>query len=382
MKSAFTILQKIKQPLIKTNNRAYSGGGSRYVYSKYVQGPAQTTAVLAGREWLPGARSDLCEYPKFLSSPRENLPAVYECTYSESPQNTLQDLASEAREILDDGLHVHGAILIRKLPLSNGATFSKFVNGLGYTMMGYEGGTAVRHVLYNHVLTASDDPPSYCIEPHNELSYAPLYPSKVFFYCEIPAQPGHGGESVMVDNRNVLPKINTDLIEKLRKVGLRYTRHLPQRHPEGYTSWQDAFFTEDKSQVEKLLNERGMHYKWDGDGALSYWYNLKAFITHPKTGEEVWFNHITGHHASYYKDHPSWAHLDIPDNKFPAHCYYGDGSEVEEETLQHVRNVTWNAAVGFQLQKGDIIAFDNIYVQHARLGFVGERKLLASLTKD
>ncbi|XP_077977805.1 dapdiamide synthesis protein DdaC-like [Glandiceps talaboti] len=389
MRPAFSFLRKVVHQRFGIPCRTYSGVRSNYVYSSRVNIPPQTTAVLAGRDWLPGAKSKGCQFPQYMASPTENLPAVYQC--KESSQRSLDDLAKEAREILEDELHIHGAMLFRNLPLPNGATFSKFISGLGYTMMGYEGGSGVRHKVEKDVLTASNDPPEYSIEPHNEMAYfsdqdtvpteGKYIPCMVFFYCDVPAQPGQGGESVICDNRDVLPKLNPQLVDKVRKVGVKYFRHLPERKSDGYDSWQETFITEDKAVVEKFLKGRRMDYQWEKDGSLSYWYTLPGFVTHPKTGEDVWFNHIHAHHASYFKYHPMWSHLDLPDNRYPFHSYYGDGSELEEETVQHVRNVLWNVAVGCQLQKGDVVAVDNVYVQHARLGFSGERKLLVSLVK-
>ena len=70
---------------------------------------------------------------------------------------------------------------------------------------------------------------------------------------------------------------------------------------------------------------------------------------------------------------------DWPDEKLPFHTYYGDGSTIELEVVQHIRDVSWKAGVGFQMKKNEVIALDNQYVQHGRLSFEGERRLLASL---
>ena len=73
---------------------------------------------------------------------------------------------------------------------------------------------------------------------------------------------------------------------------------------------------------------------------------------------------------------------DVPDDKYPINTYYGDGSEIEPEVLQHVRAVSWSCAVGFQWRKGDLLVMDNLTVQHGRMGFTGERKVLVHLTAD
>ncbi|XP_077977822.1 dapdiamide synthesis protein DdaC-like [Glandiceps talaboti] len=385
MRPAFPLLRRTAQRCFSLSKQIKNGVRSNYIYSSRLDVPPQTTAVLAGRDWLPGAKGKGCQFPQHIASPKENFPAVYRCI--ESLQHyvnmvNLRDLAKEAREILENELHLHGAILFRDLPLQNGASFSKFVRGLGYTMAGYEGGTGIRRKVAGDVFTASEEDSRYSIEPHNEMSYSLHFPKKIFFYCDIPAKPGHGGESVLCRNRDILPGLDPNLVQKLRKVGIQYQRHLPSHQPGNICSWQGAFFTEDKSDVERCLEEQGMTYHWHKDGALTYRYHLSAFTTNPKTGEELWFNQLHLNHASYFKVSPHFVHLNIPDDQYPSHCYYGDGSDIEEETLQHVRNVMWNAAVGFQLQKRDLLVLDNVYVQHARLGFTEERRLLVSLTKD
>ena len=56
-------------------------------------------------------------------------------------------------------------------------------------------------------------------------------------------------------------------------------------------------------------------------------------------------------------------------------------TDIPEEYIQHIREVSWNVAVGFQMQQGDVIAIENHLVQHSRLSFTGERRLLAALVQ-
>ena len=77
---------------------------------------------------------------------------------------------------------------------------------------------------------------------------------------------------------------------------------------------------------------------------------------------------------------PRFIGSDIPDDKMPRHTFYGDGSEIEPEVLQHMRVTAWEGAVGFKWQRGDLLVLDNLAVLHARLGFIGDRKLLVYLT--
>ena len=98
------------------------------------------------------------------------------------------------------------------------------------------------------------------------------------------------------------------------------------------------------------------------------------------SGEKIWFNMATPHHNSYHKAMPTFIGADIPDEKYPYNCYYGDGSEIEPEVIQHIRAASWACAVGFKWQSGDLLVLDNLAVQHGRIGFTGDRKLLVYLT--
>ena len=107
-------------------------------------------------------------------------------------------------------------------------------------------------------------------------------------------------------------------------------------------------------------------------------YNRPASIQHPETGEKIWFNQVTTHNCSYFQQLPGGT--EIPDHKQPCHTYYGNGSDIEPAVLQHILDTTWTCAVGFKWRKGDLLALDNLAVQHGRLGFKGERKLLVYMT--
>lgn len=77
---------------------------------------------------------------------------------------------------------------------------------------------------------------------------------------------------------------------------------------------------------------------------------------------------------------PTFIGKGIPDEKCPSTTCYGDGSAIEPEVIQHIRATFWACAVGFQWRPGDLLALDNLAVQHGRIGWAGERKILAYLT--
>ena len=126
------------------------------------------------------------------------------------------------------------------------------------------------------------------------------------------------------------------------------------------------------------MKEQGSKVKWDSSGDLYFWHNLPACIQHPETGEKIWFNQATLHHSLYFRLLPGGT--EIPDHKQPCHAYYGDGSDIEPAVLQHIQATAWACAVGFKWKRGDLLVLDNLAVQHGRLGFKEERKLLVYMT--
>ena len=71
---------------------------------------------------------------------------------------------------------------------------------------------------------------------------------------------------------------------------------------------------------------------------------------------------------------------EISDHKQRGHTYYEDGSDIEPAVMQHILAAGWSCAVGFKWKKGDLSVLDNLAVQHGRVGFKGERKLLDYMT--
>ena len=121
---------------------------------------------------------------------------------------------------------------------------------------------------------------------------------------------------------------------------------------------------------------------WDDNGDM-HWSNVKpAFFRHPKTGEDIWFNQVTIHHHTYYNSLPMFKSIELPPHKYPCTVYYGDGSTIEPEVIQHLRAVSWSCAVGFRWRKGDLLVLDNLTVQHGRIGFTGKREILVHLMTD
>ena len=137
---------------------------------------------IAGRANMPGdAGGDL---PKVLSPPRENFP--YVCDLKEAQHGfhkaKLEDVGTWGQDL---GEHIsalidkYAAVLVRGLPVDGAAQFTQLMHNFGGELMPYLAGSSIRKGVAKGVDTASEEPPNFNIELHNEMSDNTHYPSKV-----------------------------------------------------------------------------------------------------------------------------------------------------------------------------------------------------------
>ena len=132
-------------------------------------------------------------------------------------------------------------------------------------------------------------------------------------------------------------------------------------------------------EAEEKLSKLGVEWEWEKNNDLTYWSVFEPMRPHYATGEEMWYNQVHSMHASFFKAHPSFYQKNLPDNRYPFHTTYGDGEELEPEFVQQIRDAGWRSAIGIPWVKGDVLLLDNMQVQHGRIAFEGERKILVAL---
>ncbi|XP_078575913.1 dapdiamide synthesis protein DdaC-like [Branchiostoma floridae x Branchiostoma japonicum] len=365
------LLQEVgARPFETTKRKVFQLAETKIDWSAEAAGKSVS---IRGRAMLPGSES--CNFPEFLSPPRvDDPPRVFAPSGRE--RTAPEDCAVEMRKVVHELMKNQdvGAVLFRGFPLSTTQDFSRVVNNLGLKMRrSYKGGIGIRHETDESVYSASDEPPEWCIEPHNELAQSNNSPEKVIFFCVDPPSPGAGGETVLTDVREILPRLDKDVVKKFQALGVMYKHYVPSRGPGEYLCWQTMFQTEDRSVVEEFLRSNNIQWTWDDNNALLWWITLPAVRMY--RGTLLWFNSAHINNVSCLKLHPHWCDKDIPDHRHPTNTFYGDGTEIEADVLQHIRDVIWQVAVGFQLKKGDLLVLNNMYCQHARLSYTGTRKL-------
>lgn len=290
---------------------------------------------------------------------------------------SLADYLASQRDDVDAQLAQSGAILFRGFAVPAVDDFDAAVESYGAENFPYEVSlsNAVRINLTPRVFTANEAPPETSIFLHHEMAQTPIYPSKLFFYCNIAAEEGGATPLCRSDILlNNLAEAEPQLVKAFADKGVRYTNVMPAADDPGSgqgRSWQSTLNAKNKAAAEKRLDALGYDWEWQNDGTLRVTSpRLDAVRTLPD-GRKVFFNQLI---AAYR----GWA--DKRNDPSKSICF-GDGSPIEAENMARAIQLADKLSYDLQWQDGDVALVDNFLVMHGRRPFKGTRKVLASLIK-
>lgn len=306
---------------------------------------------------------------------------------------TLTRWVAEHRELVERQLLEHGGILYRGFRFDSAEAFEKFAMAIAPKPMDYVGGETPRRHVAGWVYTSTEVHRALPILLHCEMSYLNRYPARVLLFCQTPATKG--GQTPIADMRRVYQDLDPVVRQRFEEKGLRQIRNFPgRRNFLRLKTWQEVFQTDDRATVETLCRDQGAEFAWRPDGSLRLIRSYPASITHPWTGERVWFNQVNVFHASGSWElrrlnrkvmaallayvETRWQRTLAPE-EYRSQCTFGDGSAIPRHDVLHVRQVLWDHAVVFDWQPGDVLLLDNLAVAHARLPYRGSRRVLALL---
>ena len=129
--------------------------------------------ILKGRSFLPGSNANT--FPHQLNSVQEDFALALR---AEDSMN-ISEWGKICRTEIERNLLPFGGILFRGLPLVSTEDFQLFMKSIGYPPNDYYIGSAIRQTIIPQIFSASDEPPEFCIELHNEMSYLPHFNRKV-----------------------------------------------------------------------------------------------------------------------------------------------------------------------------------------------------------
>lgn len=335
--------------------------------------------------------------------------------------------AREYREWLKELRLVHGALLFRGFEVGRAEQFEAFVKELLLPDSPFRGmylGTSPRLKDYNHtsgVYTASEIPSEAVIPAHLEMSFRRNPPNKIIFWAELPNR-SPGGETPLVDFRQVWRDLRPDVAKRFKEKGVRYIRHyysqqaggewsvFPLTYHRSFTkSWEAMFETEDDKTATSIATAQGFDVDWyfDSSKLLRLSHRMNATREHPETGEEQWNNHLSVLHMDSWADEyisaahrtsSTWHRIKLFYQYFKAklakkilltlfrettdvlgtHVVHGDGEEIRADDMLHFRRVMSRNTVTEPWQKGDVMFLDNYRIAHGRHSFSGPRSILTA----
>lgn len=287
----------------------------------------------------------------------------------------LATWAAGNRAMVEEQLLRHGAVLFRGFEVASAEQFQEVSKALYPDLLDYRERAAPRNEVSSKVYTSTEFPADQYIPLHHEMSYSHNWPTKILFYCLQPAQ--RGGETPVADDRKVIDRIDPEVKRAFLEKKVMYVRN----YGEGVDlSWREAFQTDDKAVVEEYCRKAGATVEWRDQDRLRTRSVRQVLVEHPRTGDVVWFNHAHMFHVSNLQPQVRASLLsEFAPDELPRNAFYGDGSPIEDDVLEHIRRTYRDTAVSFPWQKGDVLLVDNILASHGREPFEGPRTVLVSM---
>ena len=293
------------------------------------------------------------------------------------PGEPLSDHLPEIQALVSRHLSREGAILFRGFEKVGVPGFNAFARSFGHDLASYEFASTPRNKIDSGVYSSTEYPAHQWIPQHNEQAYTLRWPLKIWFYCDIPAE--EDGATPIADSREVYRRLRPELRRKFIDKGLMYVRN----YGNGFDlPWEEVFQTEDRKAVEAFCRQQNIDWQWLDDGQLRTRQICQAVAKHPVTGEDLWFNQAHLFHVSGLEEATREALLDIVgEEELPRNVYFGDGSRIDDDLLDEVRDVYRDGLFSFPWREGDILMLDNMLMTHGREPFKGKRRVLVAMAE-
>ena len=301
-------------------------------------------------------------------------PSVFSCDESVTVEQAA-DWVGANLGMLNRQLAPAGTLLFRGFALAGTEDFDQFVPAFQYPNFTYAESlsNAVRVNKTERVFTANEAPASVRIHFHHEMAQTPIYPSRLFFFCQQPAESGGATplcrSDVLLDR---LVEAEPEFVAECDQKGLKYSNVMPGADDASSgmgRSWQSTLGTQSKTDAESRLAGLGYSWEWlDGDCLRATTPVLPA-IRELGDGRRSFFNQLIAASQGWKDDRndPSKA------------ITHGDGSPLDVAAVRTACEISDELSFDVPWQSGDVALVDNYAVMHARRPFTGTRKILASL---
>jgi hypothetical protein len=274
----------------------------------------------------------------------------------------------------------YGGILLRGFPLTSTTQFNESAGIFPPFKSGYAGGGAPRKVIEGQVMESTRYDEKMKIPLHSEMAYLTTYPARIAFFCKQAAAVG--GETIIGSMRQFMQLLEPEIREKLAKHSIRVVRNFA---PAGTTKtvvensdaigWDDAFYTQSRTEVEQCCRRLGAEFTWNEGGSLTIVNVMKALTDHPQTHETFYRSHI---HASRVGSGELDA-ASLARQHRPTGYILDNGETLSPREARHIQSIFGQIERSFPWNNGDVMILDNLQVAHGRNPFSGGREVVVAL---
>lgn len=302
-------------------------------------------------------------------------PLILECKTPEAGLEAALAWVREHRVELDQKAAEHGSVLLRNFPTKTDMDFDALIQACGFPNFQYKDSlsNAVRTNRTERVFTANEAPPEVTIYLHHEMAQTPIYPSKLLFFCEKPAE--EGGATPLCRSDVLMEKLYEELPEfakNCEEKGLKYTNVMPGIDDAASgmgRSWQSTWSVETKEEAEDRMTKLGYTWEWLDDGCLRATTPQLPAVRDLGDGRKSFFNQLIAAFKGW-KD----------TRNDPAKAItFGDGTPLNPADALKAAELAEEVTFDVPWQQGDVAIVDNYVAMHGRRTFSGTRKVLASL---
>ncbi|MEM1008641.1 MAG: TauD/TfdA family dioxygenase [Myxococcota bacterium] len=314
--------------------------------------------------------------PPFLSIPEQLrwddnvFPQILHNTESLTSIEVCESWIQTHQSQLEEALEASGALLFRGFPIHDAQTFERFSAAFAYPNFTYQESLS-NAVRINHtprVFTANEAPKDVEIYLHHEMAQTPVFPGKLFFFCQSAAERGGATPICRSDMLyHTLLQEHPATAQMFEQKGLRYIKTMPALDdPESGQgrSWKSTLSVEDQHQAEQKLTQLGYTWEWQPDHSIKTITPVLPAVKMLPSGKKVFFNQVIAVFLGWQgaQDDPSSA------------LRFGDHTSIPSERLQHVveASIPWTFDIPWQ--DGDIALVDNLITMHGRRPYSGIRK--------
>ena len=269
----------------------------------------------------------------------------------------------------------HGVVLLRGLPLATPEDFDAAVTAFGFPNFSYADSlsNAYRLNFTERVFSANEAPPEVTIFLHHEMAQTPIYPSKLFFFCQ--SAPETGGATPICRSDILWEKLTAQcpaFAADCQSKGLKYSNVMPAEADKDSgmgRSWQSTFSAETHEAAEVRMTELGYTWEWQANNDLRATTPILPAVRNLGDGRISFFNQLIAAFKGWKdtRNDPSKA------------ITFGDGTSINPEDVEIASTLAKDCTFDLPWHSGDLALVDNYTAMHGRRTFTGTRRVLASL---